>query len=273
MSAGPSQPVAGRPKPWYQVAFQEAYLDLYMHRDQREAARAVQFLQDALRFTPEDRLLDLCCGPGRHLALLGRKVGVAVGLDLSLVLLRRARRHFVALGGGEDGPAEKTGPLLVQADMLRLPLDASAFDHVVNLFTSFGYFEREVENQGVLAEVARVLRPGGMLALDHINAPVMLGSLEPRSERQLPDGRHLIEVRRWDAHARRVEKDITCQRPDGLVRRWHESVRVYQPDELESMMRSEGLEPVARHGDYDGSPWREEAPRMILLARRVEPNP
>lgn len=268
--------------PWYRQAFQGDYLDLYLHRDLAEAERAVQFLARALALDRSQRLLDLCCGPGRHLVFLGQYVRDAVGLDLSRVLLTRAKEHWEECGAqsaerGEidfDHPQSATprsalrAPHLVQSDMRHLPLAAASFDRVVNLFTSFGYFEHEDDNAAVLREIARVLRPGGRLALDHINREAMLAHLKPQTERVLPDGRHLLEKRRFDPATRRVIKDVAATDPGGQVRAWCESVRVYEPDELTAMLAAAGLEPGVRHGDYDGGAWRPESPRLILVAQK-----
>src|SRR5438045_2325682 len=144
--------------PWYREAFQEGYLDLYGHRDLAEAARAVRWLRGALELRPEQRLLDLCCGPGRHLFFLGQIVSQAVGLDLSRLLLLGARDHWHAgqsllQEGADDSrlpdeqgrvwdlglrhePLPPQPARLIQATMARLPLAEASFDRVVNLFTS-----------------------------------------------------------------------------------------------------------------------------------------
>ncbi len=256
---------------WFEQAFDEEYMDLYLHRDLREAARAVRFLRVALALAPEQTVLDLCCGPGRHLHFLGREVRRAVGLDLSPALLRRAAQHWLA----EEGEAmeremARREALLVRGTMRRLPFADACFDRVVNLFTSFGYFEEESENQAVLAEIGRVLAAGGILAIDHINRQRMLAELQARSERGLSGGRRLEERREWNVTTRRIEKHVKLSDADGRAREWMESVRVYAPEELEAMLRSAGLEPAARHGDYDGSAWGPGAPRLIVLARKRE---
>jgi SAM-dependent methyltransferase len=297
--AAQESPAAARRKlPWYRQAFQADYLDLYLHRDLAEAARAVRFLARALELAPSHRLLDLCCGPGRHLVFLGGCVKEAVGLDLSRVLLTRAKEHWEVAAeecgmsnvqgqrSNVEEPAEypedkqafiphsafriphSMVPQLIQADMRTLPLADGRFDRVVNLFTSFGYFEREDDNARVLREIARLLRPGGLLALDHINREAMLAHLKPQTERVLPDGRHLLEKRRFDEATQRVIKDVTCREPGGQVRAWCESVRVYRPEDLEALMSAAGLAPQTRYGDYDGGPWRPDAPRLLIVARR-----
>lgn len=258
--AKPPKP-RGPVRAWYREAFQADYLDVYLHRDLGEAARAVDFLKSALDLRTEHHLLDLCCGPGRHLVFLGRHVGATVGLDLSRPLLARAREHWRAIL--PDRP-----PQLLQANMRRLPLAGESFDRVVNLFTSFGYFEDESDNLGVLREVARVLRPGGRFAIDHINRAAMLAGLRHRSERPLPGGGLVREHRHWLEAARRVVKEVEYLAPDGATRAWTESVRVYEPDELEANLAAAGLTPTARYGDYDGAPWSPTAPRLIVIAGR-----
>lgn len=259
---------------WFRRAFDDQYADLYAHRNLIEAARAVRLLHRALKLQPEMSVLDLCCGPGRHLHFLGRGVRQAVGLDLSPALLRRAALHWRADDGFDDANHEIGVPgrgraLLVRADMRRLPLADASFDRVVNLFTSFGYFLDDADNQFVLEEIARVLRGNGMLAIDHINREVLLANLVPLSERPMPGKRRLVERRRWDHPTRRIIKDVELTEPEGAIRRWHESVRVYEPDELESMLRAAALEPVARFGDYDGSPWSADSPRLLLIGQKI----
>lgn len=264
--AHPSPSGDQRPSPWYQTAFNEGYLELYQHRDLAEAERAVQMIAGRLDLRPEHRVLDLCCGPGRHMVFLARKARRVVGLDLSEVLLGQARRYWTEYFGAvaqDQGPA-----MLVRGTMSLLPFAEGSFDRIVNLFTSFGYFEEEAHNRAVLAEVGRLLRPGGQFVIDHINRQSLLATLRPRSERELPDGRRLIETRHWSEQTERVTKDVRCLEPGGGERRWHESVRVYTPGQMETMLREAGLEPVGRMGDYEGAAWREDAGRMIVIARK-----
>lgn len=248
---------------WFRRAFDDQYADLYAHRNLIEAARAVRLLHRELQLKPEMTVLDLCCGPGRHLHFLGRGVKKAVGLDLSAALLRRAALHWRA-----DGEDSGRRAMLVRADMRRLPLADATFDRVVNLFTSYGYFIGDADNRFVLEEIARVLRAGGMLAIDHINRKALLANIVPFSERLMPGKRRLVERRRWDHPTQRIIKDIELTEAEGSIRRWHESVRVYEPDELDSMLRAAGLEPITRFGDYDGSPWTATSPRLLIVARK-----
>ncbi len=171
-----------------------------------------------------------------------------MGLDLSRALLRRAREAEVPL---------------VRGDMRRLPVRPRSMDLVVNLFTSFGYFERDEDHARVLRGIGECLVAGGWFAMDFLNADTVRHGLVAEEEQVLGTGRARI-TRELVEGGRRVVKTIAV--PDG--RRFVERVRLFQPEELETMLVDAGLSVHDRFGDYDGGPLRPGAPRTILLARR-----
>jgi len=249
--------VASSPAPpWYEQAFRADYRQVYPHRDLEGARPEVAFL---LEHGVGGRVLDLCCGFGRH-SLLLREAGAQVfGLDLSAELLASAR--------GLPGWERHLSGRLLRADMTRLPFATSSFDAVVNLFSSFGYLGEEGDRR-VLVEVARVLRRGGLALLDLMNAPRVRATLVPASSRT-GEGFELDERRRLADEGRRVVKDVELRLASGERRRWSEDVRLYEPDEIEGMLTAAGLARVGTWGDFDGRPPAEDAPRWIVAAHRV----
>ena len=237
-------------RPWFERAFAAEYLELYRHRSPEEGASQVAQMLKAGLLPASGRVLDLCCGAGRHLLPM-RAAGLqAWGLDLSLDLLR---------AGGLGGVA-------VRGNALKLPFVDAAFDVVTNLFSSFGYFPDDAAHHAVLAEVARVLKPGGRLVLDHMNAEVTIRNLQPESlERR--EGLTLKQTRRYDAIARRVIKQVEYTPTGGAPRHWIESVRLFTPAELDAFMHAAGLHVTARFGDLEGAPFDEAAsPRQVVQA-------
>ena len=267
--------------PWYETAFGSHYADIYGHRDRRDAREAVAFLvQNLLPAVPPGALaLDLCCGEGRHsiellrvssgnrlkpaLRTAGIENGLkpalrTIGMDLSADLLRNA---------AEDAAKESVHLPLVRGDMRFLPFRDAAFCLLLNLFTSFGYFEDDAENEAVFREAARVLkRPGGWFVVDHINPPYLRRNLRPETERVTARGTHVRETRWVDPERRRVEKRIEFG-AEGREHCLRESVRLYEAEEIRDMAARAGLRLAAAYGGFDGSTLNENSPRAIYVFR------
>jgi len=238
--------------PWFEEAFTTQYLDLYQHRSPEQGREQVQQMLRAGLLPKAGRVLDLCCGAGRHLHPM-RAAGLhAVGLDLSMDLLR----------------AGKLAGLAVRADARRVPFRGALFDVVTNLFSSFGYFDDDADHGRVLTEVCRVLKLGGRLVLDHMNAEVTRNTLQDESTERR--GKSTVTVRRsFDAGRRRVNKSVEYRQGGRVIRQWTESVRVFTPVELDDLLRAAGMRTLGRYGDLDGSPFVENSSaRQVVVAVR-----
>jgi SAM-dependent methyltransferase len=238
---------------WFAHAFDALYLELYRHRDEREAAVFTRVLQAEGVRGP---YCEVACGPGRFLRALTDAGETAYGLDLSAPLLARAR---AVLGGGS----------LVRGDMRALPFRSGALGAVLLLFTSFGYFADSDDDQRVLAEAGRLLRRGGSFVLDFLNAGVTVRSLVAMSRREVA-GVRVVE-RRWvDPQGPFLRKTVEAERGEaglpGLPR--EERVRLYAPGELRALVMAQGLTVAAEFGNYEGASFDpEESARFILVTR------
>lgn len=244
-------------EPWYARRFDATYLEVYAQRDEDEARRATAALLAPLGL--RGRLaLDVACGSGRYTRALQAQGARVVGLDLSLDLLRAARRT------GLDGAVG-----LVRADMLRLPFATACFDVVLSMFTSFGYFAAEADDRAMLGEVARVLQPGGDLVLDFLNAERLRRELV--AETQGRRGRFEVHERRWvDAEHNLVVKEIEL-RDGGERRSYREQVRLWSADALVQALAQVGLAARQRWGDYTGAPFQAtHSERLIVHAQRLQ---
>ena len=243
-------------QPWYAKAFDASYLARYAHRSDEDAAREVQFLIQQLYLPVGARLLDYCCGAGRHSRAFSKAGFHVTGFDLSANLLAHARQ------------AGK-GPSYVRSDMRCPPFRNQAFDVVVSLFTSFGYFEKDDENAGVIREASRVLKPGGIFVLDFFNIEQLRGCLVSRSEKTV-DGRKVVECRCYEEQTQRIEKEINFLEADGTeTPAYSESVRAFTKDELTGMIGSAGLSVLNIYGDLQGSAFDPGAsPRCVIIARK-----
>ncbi|HEX6627191.1 MAG TPA: class I SAM-dependent methyltransferase [Gemmatimonadaceae bacterium] len=235
---------------WFEESFGVEYLNIYQHRDESEAERAIELIATNLVGRRVDGVLDLACGAGRHTRILEERWWT-VGLDLSKSLLRVARRE------AKDSP-------YVRADMREIPFAAGSFDLVVNLFTSFGYFDDDREHVRVLECVGTALKPGGTLVIDFLNAAQVRESLVPYDER-VENGVTIEQHRRISPDSRFVEKKITLRERG---KEYIERVRLLSPKDLERMLMTAGFQLDKLFGDYAGRSWTETSPRTILFASR-----
>lgn len=230
---------------WFEEWFGEEYLQLYPHRDDAEAERAVALVARATGLRPGWRVLDVGCGAGRHARAFRAAGARCVGLDLSRTLLHIAR--------------EVTDAPLVRADMRDLPIRPGGMDLTVSLFTSFGYFERDEEHAGALGQMAGTLRPGGWFVIDFLNPSEVRARLVPR-ERVPVLGGEVDVARSVSPDGHYVCKTILT--PDG--RKFVERVRLFEPAEISAMLSEAGINVRHRFGDYDAGPLRPGSPRTIL---------
>jgi SAM-dependent methyltransferase len=241
-------------EPWFVEAFRSEYVDVYAHRDLSASRREAEYLRAQSLESP---VLDLCCGFGRH-TLAMRQLGLdAFGIDLSAELLRHAHKL---------PNAQEIVGRLARGDARDLPLDDASCGAVVVLFSSFGYFGDDGD-QRVLREVERVLRAGGRVVLDLMNAERVQATLVPHSRAERA-GWSIEEQRRLVAGGRHVVKDVKLTRGDGTVRTWREDVRLYSPREIEALLAEAGLPLLRIDGDFDGRAWDAESPRLIVHAHK-----
>ncbi len=239
--------------PWWSEAFSADYVDLYPHRDLASARIEAGFLvANGLR----GRVLDLCCGWGRHLIALDEMGLEVAGVDWSADLLAQ-------IGRLPEG--RRVAERVVRGDARHAPFQAGAFDGVVSLFSSFGYFG-DVGDRELLDGVARVLAPQGVAFLDVMNPDFVRAGLVPESRRERA-GATLVERRRLVGAS--VRKDVELRRGGSVVRAWHEEVRLYEPAELDDRIAAAGLGLQARWGGFDGSTFGPGSPRQLLRVSRA----
>lgn len=250
----------GRDPSWFEEWFaSEYYLKLYSHRDTDEAERCVDLIlrSTSLGATSDGsrrRALDLASGPGRHAIALARRGLAVTAVDLSSTLLEHSRMEADEAGVDID---------FMQSDMRAIEFDHE-FDLAVQLFTSFGYFEDPADDMLVLRHMRTSLRDGGWYALDLINERWLRENLVARSVRET-DGVSALEER-W-IEAGRVNKRISIPARASTMS-FIESVRLFSPLEIETMLRDAGFTPEKWCGDYNGAPFDPAtSKRMLVLSR------
>lgn len=242
---------------WYTQWFGDAmYMELYSHRDAEEARGAVNLFLDVTGLHPDGTaILDLACGTGRHAFEFARRGFDVTAADLSEKLLAVANRKTRKY-------QERVS--LLRCDMRRLPFRTS-FAAVAQLFTAFGYFPTDEENEVVIEEVAGALLSGGWYMLDFFNSDHVRRSLVERTEDWF--GGNFVRQQRWIEDGR-VEKRISIREGES-ERMYAESVRLFTRPELEVMLARHGFAVRAVLGSYDGTPFHASSSRCILFSVRL----
>ena len=208
----------------------------------QQTEQQVEFIVEELGLGEGARVLDLACGRGRISIGLAQRGMLVTGLDLSPRSLELAQADADAAGVEID---------FVRRDMRELDAEGE-FEAVVNVFTSFGYFPTQAEDERVLANVARSLVPGGRFLLEMVNTIAIAKQFVEADWDELEDGTLWLQRRRYDQLTGRHEATWTFVRPDGSRSELRHSLRGYTPAELVAMLERAGLEVDGSWGSWEG---------------------
>ncbi len=243
---------------WWRKYFSEDYLKLYTH-DRGESSREVQAVIRMLQLEDGQKILDLACGFGRHSVLLAESGFAVTGYDLSEGFLKKARELAESLSVGLD---------LQQGDMRELKYE-NEFDAVINMFTAFGFFEREDEDLKVLEGVYKALKPGGQFLMDVLNRDYALSQTLDRRWTKEND-MFMLEERFFDYFSSRLELGNKLIFPTGEIKEASYSIRLYTLTEMLDLFQKVGLVLTDVYGDFGGALYNAESSRMILVASKEE---
>ena len=163
------------PPDWWNRIFNSLYLktDADVVDDHEITRIETDMIIEILDLKPEDKILDLCCGQGRHTLELARRGFKNLdGLDRSHYLIQKAR---------DAAKSEALIPKFKEGDARKLPYPADAFDAVLVLGNSFGYFETLHDDLQVLKEIRRVLKPWGRILIDLTDGEYVKNNYQSRS--------------------------------------------------------------------------------------------
>lgn len=238
---------------WFQVWFDSPYYPvLYNHRDDTEAIFFLNHLIDYLKPSAEARVLDLACGRGRHAIYLNKLGFDVTGVDLSPVSIEEASKNA-------------SDKLHFYIHDMRKLLSTNNFDYVFNLFTSFGYFRHNHENELVIQNVAKTLKPGGVLVIDFLNVEQI------RLNGSQQETRHISGIDfsiRKKIDAGKIIKEIDVI-DNGQNFHFEERVSMLGKEEFEAYFKLAGLNIENVFGDYSLQPFvAGKSDRLIYLVRK-----
>jgi len=244
------------PHEWHKDFFRNSFYNPASPAAVEKAPAEAAFILRQLKLKKGAALLDLCCGPGRHAVEFAKKGLAVTGYDFSAEYLKEASAR---------AKKKKVSLRLLRGDMRRLPFRGE-FDAAVNLFTSFGYFQKFSDDLKTLKGVAAALKPGGFFLLDVINGDFVRKNFRRRDWVEMEDYYHLEEV---EALRDGVSTTWTrIEKKGGKVQSRKFFSRLYDKKSVSSALGKAGLKPLKFWGGFSGKPLTSKANRLIVLARK-----
>ncbi|WP_129716607.1 bifunctional 2-polyprenyl-6-hydroxyphenol methylase/3-demethylubiquinol 3-O-methyltransferase UbiG [Pedobacter sp. SYP-B3415] len=239
---------------WFQYWFNSPFYHiLYHQRDDAEAEFLIDNLIASLRPRADDRILDIACGRGRHAVYLNKKGFDVTGIDLSEQNIKYARQF------------ENRSLHFFVHDMRKLHY-INYYDLALNLFTSFGYFETELQHVNALKSFRKSLREDGTLVIDYFNTQKILRNLTHMDTR-IAEGIE-FHIKKFVQDGK-IIKHINFEHRNKTYA-FEERVQAFMPEDFERMFEKSGLRITNTFGDYALNPFQETvSDRLIFICKKA----
>lgn len=235
-------------KNWFESWFNTPYYHiLYKDRNEEEAQFFIKNLTEKLHFNKEQKILDLACGKGRHAIYLNKLGYHVVGVDLSKNNIEEATQY------------ENSRLKFVLHDM-REPLK-NKYNVILNLFTSFGFFEDDNENFSVLKNIKNALNSNGFAVIDFMNTNTVLNSLVSYEEKIIDNIQFKI--------SRYVKGDFLVKEinfeDNGKNFTYYERVKVLSYKKIKQFLKQANLQIKHTFGDYMLNSFELDTSKRLIL--------
>ncbi|MFT4601928.1 MAG: SAM-dependent methyltransferase [Arenicella sp.] len=235
---------------WFASWFDTKYYHLlYGDRNDVEAQAFINNLIEVMNLSSDQYLLDLCCGKGRHSRYLNTSGFEVKGVDLSPSSIDFAKKF-------------ENERLTFDMHDMRDQMPGEKFDVVLNLFTSFGYFDNKEDNQKVFKSVYSYLNQGGIFLIDFLNVHKVIANLNPHEIKRCGDIDFQIGKKVEDGF---IVKTIDFV--DDKSFHFEEKVAALDFEFFEISMRNEGFEIMDVYGSYELDRYDKfDSDRLIIKA-------
>ncbi len=244
-------------KEWFRDYFNELYGNVILDSIQPSyTLNQVKFVEEALQPNPGASILDLFCGKGRHTLVLAKKGYNVTAIDFVPSFIQALQ---------ESAQKEQCPVDAICMDARQIQYH-NQFDHILVLFTSFGYFSDQ-ENADLLSAIRTSLKPGGTCMIDVENRDYLLRFFCKEKWRKKEYG-WLLERNRFyqkTSHQRTVRVIIDRHGNSTTSER---ILRLYAEHEILSLGHQVGFKAIKVYGDYDGSISKLLSPRIIAVFKK-----
>lgn len=228
---------------WWLRLFNAMYLktDGDVVEDTQITQKEVDQLMGIIGAAPQHRILDLCCGQGRHsMEFAARGYRNVEGLDRSHYLIQKAKT---------DSKKKGLSVKFREGDARKLPYATDYFDYVVILGNSFGYFEIAHDDVKVLKEVFRVLKPWGKILIDIPDGSYLKEHYLPRSWEWMDKKHFVCRERSLSLDTQRlISREVITHTEKGVLADQFYAERLYTQETVLQLFQAAGFSDITFHG-------------------------
>jgi len=238
---------------WWNHLFNSYYLktDGDVINDENITSTEIDLFSKILNLQNNQKILDLCCGHGRHsLELAKRGFNRVEGLDRSRFLIQEAKK---------TASKRNLSTKFREGDARRLPYPADSFDVVMILGNSFGYFDSIQDDLKVIKEVFRVLKPWGHILIDLSDGEYLKKKFQPRSWEWLDKDHYVCRERSLSLDKQRlISREVISHVNEGVLVDQFYAERLYSEKKINELLVSAGFSDIAFHGNFTPNSQRNQ---------------
>jgi SAM-dependent methyltransferase len=229
---------------WFDTPF---YHILYKNRDDSEAQLFMDNLTQYLNLPEQGSILDLACGKGRHSRYLNQIGYNTTGVDLSENSIAFAKQF-------------ENEHLRFDVHNMCKPYKRQ-FDAVFNLFTSFGYFDDEIDNLNTIKAIKSNLNATGFGVIDFMNTEQVIANLVPEDTKTI-DG-ITFNLKRFvkDGY---IVKTISFE-AEGETYNFEERVRAFTLVDFENLFKAANVHLLDVFGGYTLKPYDAKTSERLVM--------
>ncbi|MCB1082519.1 MAG: methyltransferase domain-containing protein [Chlamydiia bacterium] len=256
------------PTEWWRDLFNSLYLktDADVVENADNTTNEIDMVIQATGVTPSQKILDLCCGQGRHiLEFAKRGYSHLNGIDRSRYLIRLARKRALGMGLSRL-------PKFSEGDARKIRLPSASLNLVTVMGNSFGYFEHEDDDLKVLKEINRILTSHGMLYLDVTNGEWIKKHYQPRSWEWIDQSLFVCRERSLSEDGKRlICREVIVDVEKGVIADQFYAERLFSCSDLTQLLQAAGFENIEHIESVQSLSTRGQdlgmmAHRMVLKA-------
>ncbi len=229
---------------WFDTPF---YHTLYKNRDDSEAQAFMDTLTNYLNIPEHGTILDLACGKGRHARYLNTLGYHVTGVDLSENSINYAKQF------------ENDSLHFEMHDMCK-PYKTQ-FDAVFNLFTSFGYFDKDEDNLNTVEAIKANLNTFGFGVIDFMNSEFVINNLVSENTKTVDTITFNLKRYVEDGY---IVKDISFS-ADSENYNFQERVRAFTLKDFEAIFAKANVHLLDVFGDYKLNKFNPKTSERLIM--------